>query len=56
MSDSTAFCDDHTLRREVRDHADNLSLVVRKQTCTDCPFWRSESVPTEQVTLGEVIQ
>jgi len=57
MTDSTGFCEgDHTLRREFSDHADNLSLIIRKQTCTDCPYWRSESVPTEQVTLGEVLQ
>jgi len=57
MSSSAGFCEgDHTLRREVRDHADNLSLIIRKQSCEDCPYWRSESVPVQQVTLGEVLQ
>lgn len=50
-----SFCEDHSLRREVCDDPDDLSLVVRKQTCTECPYWRSEAVPTKQVTLGEVL-
>lgn len=56
MSSSAGFCEgDHALRREVCDHPDDLSLIIRKQTYTDCPYWRSESVPTEQVTVGEVL-
>jgi hypothetical protein len=35
MSDSTGFCDDHTLRREIRDHADDAHDWSECEICKE---------------------